>query len=89
MLRITVSAESETAVTLKLEGQIASAWVPEFAKECRRCLARPRQLSLDFRDVTYIDAHGRRILGELRRDHVDIVNCPTLIRELLDESARK
>ena len=85
MLRITKVTENGTAVTLKLEGQIASAWVGEFELECGRWLEQQRCLHLDFRDVTFVDTRGRKALARLRGVDVEIFNCPALIRELLDE----
>ena len=88
MLRITKLAEGDAKITLKLEGQIASAWVDELDAECRKILARHTGLCLDVRDVTHIDVRGRQLLDRLRTQHVEIANCPPLIREMLDELSR-
>ncbi len=84
MLRITKVAESGVGVTLKVEGQVAADWVAELEAECRRWQAQRRQVRLDFENVTWIDRDGLRRLRVLCREAVDVVNCPALMRELLD-----
>jgi anti-anti-sigma regulatory factor len=83
MLRITAS-ETPTAVTLKLEGRIASAWVAELRNECQARLHGRRRLRLDFQHVTFVDRSGVLMLRELACPQLSIVNCPTLVREGLE-----
>lgn len=84
MLRITKFDEDHTGVILKLEGRIASDWVDEVERECRRALAQRQRVRLDLRDVTFVDRRGARALRALRGERLHIVNCPALIRDLLE-----
>jgi hypothetical protein len=87
MLRITKLEENGAGVMLKVEGQVVSDWVSELEHECRRWGTLPVHVCLDFRDVTWIDRHGLRRLRALCGAAVEIVNCPPLIQELLDQTA--
>ena len=85
MLRITKVDEDCSAVTLRLEGQIVSAWAGELGLECRRSFAQHRRVHLDFAHVTFVDEHGCKLLRSLAGDQLDIVNCPALIQSVLDD----
>jgi anti-anti-sigma regulatory factor len=85
MLRITKINGNEATVTLKLEGQIVSDWVRELERECRVALAQGRRVHLDFTHVTFVDERGCASLRNLVSDQLDIVQCPALIRSLLDD----
>ncbi len=86
MLRITTLAETSAELTLKLEGALASEWVTELERECRRALAQRQRVALDFKDVTSVDRRAARVLAELTAENVAIVNCPPIVRELLERS---
>ncbi len=58
VLRITKVAEDSSTVTMKLEGKLASDWVPLLEGECLICLTEKRKVLLDFSEVTFVD--GRR-----------------------------
>ncbi len=85
MLRITKINGNEATVTLKLEGQIVSAWVRELERECRVALAEGRRVHLDFTHVSFVDECGCALLRNLVGDELDIVHCPALIRSFLDD----
>ena len=84
MLRITKVIDDGSRITLRLEGQLAADWVAEFETECRVALAQHARVRLDFTDVTFVDRRGASALERLACDKLDIVNCPGLIRELLE-----
>jgi anti-anti-sigma regulatory factor len=84
MLRITKVVDSGSDVTLKLEGQLASEWVAEFERECRGALAEHRRVFLDLQDVTFVDLVGVRTIQALACVALHIVNCPTILLELID-----
>ena len=66
MLKVTVE-ETAKLVTLKLEGRIAGPWVAEFNRTWHSLAPSldSKKLSLDLREVTRIDAEGRRLLAEI------------------------
>jgi anti-anti-sigma regulatory factor len=84
MLRITSLSADSTEVTLKLEGQIAAEWVIELERVCRELLVRYPVVRLDFQQVTFIDSSGARMFKRLPADRLNIVNCSTLIGEVLE-----
>lgn len=66
MLRITVEDDAKTP-TIKLEGKIAGPWVDVFS-DCWRSLAPSlgsRNLRLDLRGVSFVDAAGRELLRDI------------------------
>ena len=85
MLRITRIGETPSQVTLKLEGRIVSEWVSVLAAESLSMLERCRTVLLDFADVQYIDRHGIETLKQILKVNLRIINCPPLIREMLND----
>ena len=65
MLRITKVAEDSSTVTMKLEGKLASDWVPLLEGECLTCLKENRKVLLDFSEVTFVDGRGVELLNKL------------------------
>ncbi len=89
MLRITKLDENPASVRFRLEGRLASDWVAELERECRGALARRQYVELDFEAVHFVDRRALRFLERFTPQHLRIVNCPTLIRELLDHDHEK
>jgi ABC-type transporter Mla MlaB component len=88
MLRITVSDSSQNSVALLLEGEIVNDSVDVLDNSCEQVLARGRQLTLNLKDVSFIDERGIALLGNLKQREVRIVNFSGFIGQLLnlDES---
>jgi len=87
MLRLTRTSLGTSEVVLKAEGQIVGDWVALLESECRELLATERRVALDLSDVSYLDSQAVRILRELTRGSLGLVNCPPLVEELLTEDA--
>jgi anti-anti-sigma regulatory factor len=85
MLRLTRTSLSTSEVVLKAEGQIVGDWVALLESECRDLLATERHVALDLSDVSYLDHQAVRILRELTRGSLGLVNCPPLVEQLLTE----
>jgi len=66
MLRITVQ-ESENAVKVVLEGRVAGPWVNELEQVWEATAPRvlSRKVSIDLRNVTYVDAAGKGVLKKI------------------------
>lgn len=88
MLRITVSGSTRQATALLLEGWIVNEWVDVLDNSCEQVLAQGRQLTLNLKDVSFVDKRGTALLRELQQREVKIVNCSAFIGQLLnsDES---
>ena len=85
MLYITQQAESDAGITLKVEGRIVAAWVSILKRVCLASL-EDQSLVLDFSSVTFIDSPGVQMLRQLPPARASIINCPSLIENLLKGS---
>ena len=89
MLRITKVAEDSSTVTMKLEGKLASDWVPLLEGECLTCLKGKRKVLLNFSEVTFVDGRGVEMLSKLVAEGIKVVDCDELIKELLEGGGKK
>ena len=83
MLKISFqSASLHKPAVLTLEGQITGRWVDELrrAYDAHHRVARP--LTIDLRDVTFIDQAGVGFFDEVYI-HVTLVNCSLFAAEQL------
>ena len=87
MLRIT-PMRTEQGVTLRLEGKLLEAWVPEVAEACRTARLEGGGVSLDLSRVTFMDAAGRRLLDDLACTDVKLVACSRFVAALLQMEDR-
>jgi len=55
MLRISINESEGNVVTLRLEGQIAGAWISELKEACERMLTAGYKVTLDLGDVGQVD----------------------------------
>ena len=85
MLRLTRTAETSSGIILKAEGQIVAEWVGLLESECRELLGGQQQVMLDLGEVSYLDPRAVRMLRELTRGSLGLINCPPLVEELLTE----
>ena len=65
MLRITVHNEKTKAI-LELEGRLAGAWVEELQRAWEDARAGNSSVLVNLAAVSYVDADGKRLLGESR-----------------------
>jgi anti-anti-sigma regulatory factor len=81
MLKISFAAASHGGSVLTLEGRVAGQWVEELrrAYEERR---RIRPLTIDLKDVTFIDRAGIAFFDEIY-SNVTLVNCSLFAAEQL------
>ena len=89
MLRITKETEGTSAVTLRLEGQIMSAWVQVLEREVMKLLQSKQQVVLDFTEVKSVDLEGADMLRRIVNEDVEMINCPALIKGFLMNGQEK
>jgi ABC-type transporter Mla MlaB component len=84
MLRITVTSESDR-IRLKLEGNLAGAWVTELEESWRAAhsIRGDRRLSLDLTAVEHVDRAGKYLLALLRGSGAHLIASGTLMTELV------
>ncbi len=83
MLWIEKQERSGSKAVLKLEGQLLGEWVSVLEEECRKMLEEKNKLTLEMADVTYVNQLGVDLLRRLTAENVELVNCSSLIENLL------
>jgi anti-anti-sigma regulatory factor len=83
MLRITQIGGNGQGTLIRLEGQVAGAWVPELERLCEQALAEGSRLTLDLSQVSFLDVQGVSLIRELAARQAQIQNCSPFVAELL------
>jgi hypothetical protein len=71
MLKITTRCKAGVLV-FQLEGKLAGPWVQELER-CWRSAPGTRRSCVDLSSVTFIDADGKALLGQLHREGAELV----------------
>lgn len=87
MLRIMVSESSVDGVIAKLEGQLRGPWVDEVRTYCEQILENGHPLTLDVKDVTFLDRDAVTLLLKLTKRGIRLVNRTPFLTELLRSDA--
>jgi len=84
MLRITVTPESDV-IRLKLEGDLAGAWVTELEQSWRAAHSTrgDRRLNLDLTAVERVDMAGKYLLALLRYSGAHLIASGALMTEIV------
>lgn len=88
MLRITPVSKDKGTVMLKLEGKIHADWASLLEQECLRLVHQRKRVLLDFSGVSYVDPDGIAVVRNFPNGHIQIINCPRFIAELLDRGGQ-
>jgi ABC-type transporter Mla MlaB component len=83
MLRITHVDDQASAQTLKLEGKLLEAWIPEFLSLCAAVEGNGRPIRLDLSELFYVDQAGASLLKNLVEQGYAVFSCSNFIAELL------
>jgi RNA polymerase sigma-70 factor (ECF subfamily) len=83
MLRINHVSDPGQAPTLKLEGKLLGPWVDELRDACRSQAFLSPGICLDLAAITFVDAAGAKLLGNLIREGARIIACSGYVAELL------
>ncbi len=86
MLRIQLLDLQDGTATLQLAGRVAGPWVNELSRSCDRILGVGGTLSVDLREVTFVDRAGVEFFQRLRGRQVALVNCSPFVAEQLKAS---
>lgn len=85
MLKITIH-ESPEELEINLAGRVAGPWAEELAKVWTKTVAQlnARPVSLDLRDVTYMDEEGKEILRRIEHEtHAELIATTPWTRHLV------
>lgn len=88
MLRITIRDDTKSP-QVKLEGKVAGPWVEEL-RSCWLSLAPSlgsRELCLDLREVSFVDAKGKELLREIyQKNHARFLADTPLTQYFADSA---
>jgi anti-anti-sigma regulatory factor len=88
MLKISQPETSGGTSTLRVEGTLSGAWVPELRASCDAILAEGRRVVLDLNGVVYVDRSGTELLETLRADsRVTLDRVSAFVAALLNGGA--
>ena len=80
MLKIT-RAVSEQLITLQLDGRLTGKWVELLRESAESVLDEGMQLTLDLKNICFIDCEGIAVLNNLIDRGANPVNAPLFVLE--------
>jgi ABC-type transporter Mla MlaB component len=83
MLKITRVTESRKEITLQLDGRVAGQWIELLRESAESVLAEGLQLTLDLKNICFIDCEGLALIKSLIGRGVQQVNAPLFVAEQL------
>ena len=83
MLKIMESESRIDGITARLEGQMRGEWVDEVRVYCERLLRYGHPVTLDVKDVSFLDRDAVSLLRQLATKGVRLVNRTAFLAELL------
>ena len=87
-LRIETITPRPGIITLQVAGQLVGTWVGVLEQEHLLLAAdTATRIELDLSQVRYVSNAGAELLRRLARNGTLIVNCPSLIGEILEEAS--
>ena len=86
MLRVP-RAEEGDSTQFKLEGKLAGSWVEVMEHSWRQAVAESpdRSFLIDLTAITYIDAKGTQLLGEMYRQGAELRASTCLTKCIVEE----
>jgi ABC-type transporter Mla MlaB component len=83
MLKITRVARSNQEITLQLDGRVAGQWVDLLRESAESVLEEALRLTLDLKNICFIDCEGLALIKSLMGRGVQQVNAPLFVAEQL------
>jgi ABC-type transporter Mla MlaB component len=83
MLKITRVVERDQEVTLQLDGSITGQWIELLRESAESVLKEGLQLTLDLKNICFIDCEGLALIKHLMGQGVRPVNAPLFVAEQL------
>lgn len=85
MLRMIQAGSGDSPETIVLHGRLVGPWVDQLRQLCQAWPSTSPALRLDLSGVSYVDAAGVALLGQLRRQGAAITGLSRFIAEMLRE----
>ena len=83
MLKISTSVELN-AVRLRLAGSLTGRWIDEVEREIASALSQAARVTLDLKEVSYVDLAGVALLRSLSTTRIETINSSAFLREQLE-----
>ena len=80
MLKIT-RAVSQDVTTLQLDGRVTGKWVDLLRESAEAALDQGMQLTIDLKNIYFIDCEGIAVLKMLIGRGADLINAPLFVLE--------
>lgn len=87
MLKITKVETSNQEITLQLDGRVTGQWIELLRDSAESVLAEEMRLSLDLKNICFIDCEGLAVIKSLMGRGVRQVNAPLFVAEQLRKCA--
>ena len=81
MLKITKVATSNQEITLQLDGRVTGQWIELLRDSAESVLEEEMRLSLDLKNICFIDCEGLAVIKSLMGRGVRQVNAPLFVAE--------
>lgn len=88
MLKISIVGDSDQTVEFHLEGKLVGPWVDEVRRLGEQALLHNKLVTLDLKDVRFVDAQGVALLRDLSRRQVSQLNCSQFLLQQMKEVER-
>ena len=83
MLKITRAVLAKQETTLRLDGRVAGQWVALLRHSAECELDQDMKLSIDLKNISFIDCEGIALLKSLMKRGVLTLNTPLFVTEQL------
>ena len=81
MLKITRVASSNQEINLQLDGRVAGQWIELLRESAESVLGEGLRLTLDLKNICFIDCEGLALIKSLIGRGVRQVNAPLFVGE--------
>jgi len=86
MLRISAIEAAGEPLTLRLDGQVTGRWVKLLQRTCEAQLKKGARVTIDLRNVSFVDREGIDLLRSLTDRRVEILNALPFIAEQIKKA---
>jgi anti-anti-sigma regulatory factor len=83
MLKITRVAQSDQEIILQLDGRVAGQWMELLDESAESVLDEGLRLTLDLKNICFIDCEGLALIKSLMGRGVRQVNAPLFVADQL------
>ena len=87
MLKITKVETSNQEITLQLDGRVTGQWIELLRDSAESVLEEEMRLSLDLKNICFIDCEGLAVIKSLMGRGVRQINAPLFVAEQLRKCA--